>query len=115
MKIGFGTQLWLRDNHFENVFRMLDEMSLVGLDGFEMCYPFLINQYERRIDELRQLLAMHDLELATYYTGVTFYDAELRHVVGDASHVVSDEPSAADDRKSDLLHGVLRGDSPAAG
>lgn len=78
MKIGFGTQLWLRDNHFENFFRMLDEMSLVGLDGFEMCYPFLINQYERRIDELRQLLAMHDLELATYYTGVTFYDAELR-------------------------------------
>lgn len=78
MKIGFGTQLWLRDHHFENFPRMLDEMSLVGLDGFEMSYPFLIDQYERRIGELRQLLAMHDLELATYYTGVTFYDPERR-------------------------------------
>lgn len=78
MKIGFGTQLWLRDTHFENFPRMLDEMSLVGFDGFEMCYPFLIDWYEHRVGELRQLLAMHDLELASYYTGVTFYDDEKR-------------------------------------
>jgi inosose dehydratase len=78
MKIGFGTQLWLRDNHFENFCRMLDEMSLVGLDGFEMCFPFLIDNYGRRVGELRKLLEMHDLELASYYTGVTFYDPELR-------------------------------------
>ena len=78
MKIGFGTQLWLRDNHFENFYRMLDEMSLVGLDGFEMCYPFLIEWYERRVTDLRQLLGMHDLELASYYTGVTFHDPEAR-------------------------------------
>lgn len=78
MKIGFGTQLWLRDNHYENFFRMLDEMSLVGLDGFEMCYPFLVDWYEGRPEELRHLLDMHDLELASYYTGVTFYDPERR-------------------------------------
>ena len=78
MKIGFGTQLWLRDNHSENFYRMLDEMSLVGLDGFEMCYPFLIEWYEHRPAELRQLLDMHDLELASYYTGVTFYEPERR-------------------------------------
>lgn len=75
MKIGFGTQLWLRDNHFENWHRMLDEMSLEGLDGFEMCYPFVIEQYEHRVAELRQLLAMHDIELASYYTYLN-YDAD---------------------------------------
>jgi len=78
VKIGFGTQLWLRDNHFENFYRMLDEMSLEGLDGFECCYPFLIEWYERRPRELRQLLDMHDIEVASYYTGVTFYDPDSR-------------------------------------
>lgn len=78
MKIGFGSQLWLGDNHFENFYRMLDEMSLVGLDGFEMCYPFLIEWYGHRPAELRQLLDMHDLELASYYTGVTFHDPDQR-------------------------------------
>ena len=78
MKIGFGTQPWLRDNNWHNFHRMLDEMSMVGLDGFEMCYPFLIDWYERRPGELRFLLAMHNLELASYYTGVTFHDPDLR-------------------------------------
>ncbi len=78
MKIGFGSQVWLNDNHFENFPRMLDELSLVGMDGFEMCFPFLIEQYENRTGELRRLLAMHDLELANYYTGVAFHDPEQR-------------------------------------
>jgi inosose dehydratase len=72
MKIGFGTQLWLKDNHFENFHRMLDEMALVGLDGFEMCYPFLIDWYEHKPRELGRLLAMHGLELGSYYTGIGF-------------------------------------------
>ena len=72
MKIGFATQLWVRDNHFENFARMLDEMSLIGFDGFEMAPPYLIEQYERNPAELRQLLDMHDLELSSYYLGVTF-------------------------------------------
>ena len=75
MKIGFGSQVWLNDNHFENFPRMLDELSLVGMDGFEMCFPFLIDQYEHRTGELRRLLAMHDLELANYYTGIAFHGA----------------------------------------
>ncbi len=78
MKIGFGTQLWLRDHHFENFHRMLDEMALIGLDGFEIAYPFLLQDYEHRTNELRRLLELHDLEMATYYTGITFYDEEQR-------------------------------------
>jgi inosose dehydratase len=72
MKIGFGTQLWLKDNHFENFYRMLDEMALIGFDGFEMCFPFLIEWYGHKPQELRRLLEMHGLELASYYTGIGF-------------------------------------------
>ena len=72
MKIGFGTQLWLKDNHFENFYRMLDEMALLGFDGFEVCYPFLIEWYGHKTQELRSLLAMHGLELSSYYTGIGF-------------------------------------------
>ena len=78
MKIGFGCQLWLMDNHFENFHRMLDEMALVGLDGFEVCYSFLIEWYESRPDELKELLKMHDLEFASYYTGISFNHAGRR-------------------------------------
>jgi inosose dehydratase len=76
MKIGFGTQLWLKDNHFENFHRMLDEMALIGLDGFEVCYPFLIEWYGHKPQELRRLLAMHGLELGSYYTGIGFGSKE---------------------------------------
>ncbi|HHX45371.1 MAG TPA: TIM barrel protein [Chloroflexi bacterium] len=72
MKIGFATQLWLRDNHFENFHRMLDEMSLIGFDGFEMAPAYLIEQYEGRAAELRRLLDMHELELSSYYLGMTY-------------------------------------------
>jgi inosose dehydratase len=76
MKIGFGSQLWVKDNHFENFHRMLDEMALIGFDGFEMCYPFLIEWYEHKPKELKTLLHMHGLELASYYTGIRFADRE---------------------------------------
>jgi inosose dehydratase len=76
MKFGFGGQLWLREDHFENWARMLDEMSLEGLDGFEHCYSYLIEHSEHRAAELRRLLEMHDLELASYYTGCSFLDRE---------------------------------------
>jgi inosose dehydratase len=81
MKIGFGSQIWLHDGNPYGFSRMLDEMSLVGLDGFEMCYPFVIEQYEHRIGELRELLAMHDLELASYYTGCSFLPGRVRREV----------------------------------
>ncbi len=76
MKIGFGTQLWLKDNHYENFHRMLDEMALVGLDGFEVCYAFLIDWYERKPRELMRLLSMHGLELSSYYWGISFNNKE---------------------------------------
>jgi inosose dehydratase len=77
MKFGFGTQVWLRDNHFENFYRMLDEMALEGLDGFEMCFHFLLEWYEKKPGELRRLLELHGLELADYYAAVCFRDEEL--------------------------------------
>lgn len=76
MKIGFGTQLWLKDNHYENFHRMLDEMALIGFDGFEVCYPFLIEWYEHKPRELKTLLRMHGLELSSYYTGIGFADRD---------------------------------------
>ncbi len=78
MKFGFGTQLWLRDNHLENWHRMLDEMSLAGLDGFEMCFAFLYDAYSNRVGELATLLRMHDLELSTYYTSMDYWYDEPR-------------------------------------
>jgi inosose dehydratase len=72
MKIGFGSQLWLKDNHYENFHRMLDEMALIGFDGFEVCYPFLSEWYGHKPQELRKLLGMHGLELGSYYTGIGF-------------------------------------------
>jgi inosose dehydratase len=76
MKIGFGTQLWLKDNHFENFHRMLDEMALIGFDGFEMCFPFLNDWYGHKPGELRTLLKMHGLELSSYYSGISFANPE---------------------------------------
>ena len=78
MKIGFATQIWVRDDHWENFPRMLDEMSLIGLDGFEMAPAYLIEKYEGHTKELRQLLDLHDLELASYYTGLTYHEPEAR-------------------------------------
>jgi len=77
MKFGFGTQIWLGDNHFENFYRMLDELALEGLDGVEICYPFLYQWYSRNPGELRRLLDMHGLELSSYYVGVCFRDEDL--------------------------------------
>jgi sugar phosphate isomerase/epimerase len=76
MKIGLGTQLWLKDNHYENFYRMLDEMALIGLDGFEVCYSFLIDWYGHKPAELAKLLAMHGLELSSYYWGISFNNKE---------------------------------------
>ena len=84
MKFGFGMQVWLRDNHNENFYRMLDEMSLEGLDGFECCYPFLYQWYSNNPGELRTLLDMHGLELSSYYCSVCFRDPDLnRRTVDD--------------------------------
>ena len=72
MKIGIGAQIWCVDNHTENFYRMLDDLALLGYDGFETYYPFLIDWYEHRPAELRRLLALHGLELGSYYMGMGF-------------------------------------------
>lgn len=79
MKIGFGAQLWVKDNHYENFHRMLDEMALIGFDGFEVCFPFLIEWYDNKPGELKKLLRMHGLELSSYYTGIGFRNKESVH------------------------------------
>ncbi len=76
MKIGFGSQLWVGYDRTHEFPRMLDDMCLLGFDGFEMCFPFLIDAYESRVGELRRLLATHDLELASYYIECSFASEE---------------------------------------
>ena len=80
MKFGFGFQLWMRDTHEENFYRMLDELSLEGLDGFETYHPFLLDWFERRPKEFRRLLDMHGLELSSYYTSGEFTTEEQREL-----------------------------------
>lgn len=72
MKIGIGAQIWCMDNHTKNFYRMLDDLALLGYDGFETYYPFLIEWYEHRPAELRKLLALHGLEVGSYYSGLGF-------------------------------------------
>jgi len=67
MKIGFGAALWVRDNHPGNFHRMLDELSLEGYDGLEYAGLWLLEQYERRPGEFRELMQMHDLEFSATY------------------------------------------------
>lgn len=78
MKIGFAPQPWIRDGNIHNFYRMLDDMALIGLDGFEGNHPFLLDRYERQTGEFRELLAIHDLELASFYASITFLDPDLR-------------------------------------
>ena len=78
MKFGFGVQIWLRDNHLENFYRMLDEMALEGIDGVEIFYPFLHQWYGRSPGELRSLLDMHGLEISSYCSNVCYRDEALR-------------------------------------
>ncbi|MCL2060889.1 MAG: sugar phosphate isomerase/epimerase [Oscillospiraceae bacterium] len=78
MKFGFGTQLWLRNNHYENFYRMLVEVALEGLDGFECAPAFLVDWYGKKPDELRKILDMMGLEVSSYYLHGEYYDKEGR-------------------------------------
>ena len=78
MKLGFGASIWVRDNHFENTHRMLDEISMVGFDGVELFHPYYFEQYCPRPQYLKQLLQMHDLELSSVYQGLTYDIPEQR-------------------------------------
>ena len=78
MKFGFGIQLWLRNNHLENFYRMLVELALEGLDGFETSHGFLVDWYGGKPKELRKILDMLGLEVSSYYYGAEYYDKESR-------------------------------------
>ncbi len=67
MKLGYHLAPWVRDNHFENFHRALDEISLTGWDGLEFSGQWLVDNYGRRPGDLRDLLALHDLEIASAY------------------------------------------------
>lgn len=67
MKLGYHLAPWIRDGHLENIPRALDEISLTGWDGLELSGQWLVDSYGRRPGELRELLALHDLELASVY------------------------------------------------
>ena len=78
MKFGFGIQLWLRNNHLENFYRMLVELALEGLDGFECSHGFLVDWYGGKTKELRKILDMLGLEVSSYYYGGEYYDKDGR-------------------------------------
>lgn len=66
IKFGHAVNYWV-DNFGIDFHKALDEMALIGWDGVEMATDFL-NYYLGNIDELRKLLELHNLELATFYS-----------------------------------------------
>ena len=72
MKLGYHPAPWVRDNHWEHFPRALDEISLTGWDGIEISGRWVLDNYGHRPHELGDLLAMHDLVLASCYHGLTY-------------------------------------------
>jgi inosose dehydratase len=92
MKLGYHLSPWIRDEHPENFYRALDEISLTGWDGLEFAGTWVADHYGRRPEELRNLLALHDLELASSYFRPSYQrerrdqDLELaRRVIGTSA------------------------------
>jgi inosose dehydratase len=67
VKLGYHLAPWIRDGHLENFHRALDEISLTGWDGVELAGTWAADQFGNRPHELRELLALHDLDLASSY------------------------------------------------
>jgi inosose dehydratase len=94
MKLGYHLAPWVRDGHLENFHRALDEISLTGWDGLEFSGQWLVEQYGRRPHDLRDLLALHDLEVASAYFRPTYQrdqrerDRELARRVVDVTAAV---------------------------
>jgi len=89
VKLGYHLAPWVRDGNQANFHRALDEIALTGWDGLEFSGNWIADTYGRRPGELRQLLAMHDLELSSSYFRPSYrrerreQDIELtRRVVG---------------------------------
>jgi inosose dehydratase len=67
MRLGYHLATWIRDDHIEHFHRALDEISLTGWDGLELSGHLVVDRFGARPGELRDLLALHDLELASCY------------------------------------------------
>lgn len=77
MKLGFSLQLWvMHGNNYDVIHKWMDELALIGYDGIELAYPFVMELYQDKPDELRRLLEMHGLEVATTYVNVDFRSPE---------------------------------------
>lgn len=91
MKLGYHLAPWIRDGHLENFHRALDEISLTGWDGLEFSGTWLADTYGRRPGDLRELLALHNLELASVYFRPSYLrerrdrDLELTHRIIDVT------------------------------
>lgn len=91
MKLGYHLAPWIRDDHPEHFHRALDEISLTGWDGLELFGPWVVNRFGDRPGELRELLSLHDLEMASSYFRPSFRrerskdDVELAQRVIDAA------------------------------
>lgn len=74
-RVGFGVQVWLRDERPESLHRALDEVALAGFDGVELMH---VERWHDRPAELARLLALHGLELSSSYVHLDYTDeAEL--------------------------------------
>ncbi len=77
MKLGFSLQLWvMHGNNYDVLHKMFDELALIGYDGIELAYPFVKELYQDKPEELRKLLEMHGLEVASTYVGFDFRTPE---------------------------------------
>jgi inosose dehydratase len=91
MKLGYHLAPWIRDDHPEHFHRALDEISMTGWDGVELFGTWVIERFGERPGELRGLLALHDLEVASSYFRPSFRrerrkdDVELAQRVIDAA------------------------------
>jgi inosose dehydratase len=91
MKLGYHLAPWIRDNHSEHFHRALDEISLTGWDGVEFSGSWVIDRFGKHPEELQELLALHDLEMASSYFRPSFWrecraeDIELARRVIDAA------------------------------
>lgn len=91
MKLGYHLAPWVRDGHPESFYRALDEISLTGWDGVEFSGQWVVERFGRNPGELKDLLTLHDLEMASSYFRPSYLrerresDVELTHRVIDAA------------------------------
>ena len=82
MKLGFGTQLWTNYGNNGNFYKMLDELSMLHFDGFEM-------GFNDRPAQLKELLDIHRLEVSGCYKGINYKNPDLlKEGIADAKRII---------------------------